>query len=73
MKQLQVQREARGWSKLRLSQEAHVAPSIVGQAESGRRIPYAPELARLASALSWQGDPAALLHEVTFDATAEPR
>ena len=69
---LQKERESRLWSKLRLSQEARVAPSIVGQTESGRRTPYAPELARMAAALEWQGDPHGLLVEVGEAAALTP-
>lgn len=64
MKNLRAQRECLGWSRLRLSQEAKVAPSFISTAEDGRRIPYDKELLRIADALGWQGDPAALLKEV---------
>lgn len=64
MKVLQRERERHGWSKLRLSQEARVAPTVVGGAESDRRVPYGPELSRMAAALGWDGDPHALLDEV---------
>jgi len=65
---LQQERERAGWSKLRLSQEARVAPSVVGGAESGRRRPYEPELRRIADALCWTGEPGALLQDVSGDA-----
>lgn len=58
-------RERIGWSKLRLSQEARVSPSVVGMAEAGRRTPYPPELARIKDALRWQGAPDELLQDVT--------
>lgn len=68
MKVLQAERERKKWSKLRLSQEARVAPLVVGGAESGRRLPYQPELERMATALGWAGDPVGLLEEVMCDA-----
>lgn len=65
---MQAEREQLGWSKLRLSQEARIAPIYVSQAESRRRVPYPPELERIAAALGWTGEPAALLEDVNDDA-----
>lgn len=63
MKVLTRERQARGWSKSELGRRARLHPSRCGQAENGRAILYDVELARLAEALGWTGDPAALLEE----------
>lgn len=68
MKRIQQEREMRGWSKLRLSQEARVAPGYIGMAEAGRRMLYPPEAERVAAALGWEHDPMALLDEVEINA-----
>ena len=57
-------RRAAGLTKFRLGALASIHPSRVGQFESGRVVPYPVELERLARALGWQGEPAALLDEV---------
>jgi len=64
MLQLTREREARGWSRTELGRLARIHPARVGQAENGYVRPYPVELARLAEALAWPGDPAALLEEV---------
>jgi ribosome-binding protein aMBF1 (putative translation factor) len=64
MKHISEQRKARGWSKAELGRRARIHPARVGQAESGRAILYDVELARLALALGWTGDPVVLLGEV---------
>jgi len=67
---MQAERERLGWSKLRLSQEAHLAPTYIGQAESGQRVPYCVELERIAVALGWDGEPANLLEDMADDVRA---
>lgn len=68
MNRLQKEREARGLSKLRLSQLARVTPSTVGWAEASRFLPYPPQLARLADALGIPASEAdTLLDEVGVD------
>ena len=64
MKILTREREARGWSKSELGRQARLHPARVGQGENGRAILYDVELARLAAALGWPGDPAGLLEEI---------
>jgi transcriptional regulator with XRE-family HTH domain len=64
MKNLSQQRKARGWSKAEFGRRARLHPAREGPAESGRAVLYDVELARLAKALGWKGDPAALLEEV---------
>jgi ribosome-binding protein aMBF1 (putative translation factor) len=64
MLKLTVERETRDWSRTELGRRARIHPARVGQAERGRVVPYPVELARLAKALGWAGDPAALLDEV---------
>ena len=67
MKILTREREARGWSKSELGRQARLHPARVGQGENGRAILYDVELARLAAALGWPGDPAGLLEEVDHE------
>ena len=64
MKILTREREALGWSKSELGRQARLHPARVGQGENGRALLYDVELQRLAAALAWPGDPAALLEEV---------
>ena len=56
-------RTERGLTRARLGAISEVHPARVGQIESGRVIPYAPELGRIARALRWQGEPRRLLEE----------
>lgn len=67
MKNLTREREARGWSKSELGRQARLHPARVGQGENGRAILYDVELARIAAALGWTGDPHALLEDVDHD------
>ena len=64
MLQLTIERERRQWSRTELGRLARIHPARVGQAESGHVRPYPVELERLATALAWKADPAALLEEV---------
>lgn len=57
-------REVRDLSKQQLSFASHVPATTIGQIESGRFIPYEPQLKRLAAALEFDGDPADLLRPV---------
>jgi transcriptional regulator with XRE-family HTH domain len=66
MKRLTKLRQERKQTRAALGADAQVHPSHVGAIENGRLVP-APDsviLRRLASALRWGGDPAALLEEV---------
>ncbi len=63
------EREKRGLSKFALGRIANVHPATVGKIESGRQVPYAPQLTRLAEALEWKGEPQELL-EVADDGVA---
>lgn len=54
-------REAALLSKQKLSFLAQVPASTLGQIESGRFVPYPPQLTRIAEALDFQGDPRELL------------
>jgi len=64
MLELTRQRLAFGWTKRELGARSELHPSRVGVIENGRGKPYDIELARLARALGWTGDPAALVEEV---------
>jgi transcriptional regulator with XRE-family HTH domain len=58
-----LRQEAR-LTKFRLGALANVHPSRLSQVENGHVVPYPVELERLARALGWQGEPAALLDQV---------
>lgn len=64
MLKLSQARQAKGWTKLELSRQALLTPGLVTQIEVGRFKPYDVQLARVAEALGWEGDPAILLEEV---------
>lgn len=64
MKRVQLLREARGKSKLQLSYEAKVPAPVIGWVESGRFVPYEPQLRRLADALGFDGEPEKLLDDL---------
>ena len=64
MKVLTREREARGWSRAELGRQARLHPARVGQGENGRAVLYDVELARLAAALDFSGEPSELLEEV---------
>ena len=60
------EREAVGWTRFRLGSEARIHPARVGQFENLKAQPYPPELQRLADALRFRGEPAALLEKVDY-------
>lgn len=64
MKVMTREREARRWSRAELGRQSRLHPSRVGQAENGRALLYDVEMQRIAAALGWTGDPAALLEDV---------
>ncbi len=70
MIELTRRRELLGLSKQQLSFASRVPAGVIGQAESGRFIPYRPQLERLAAALEFAGDPDDLLKPVVDDQTA---
>lgn len=69
MKYLRRLREQNAWSRAELARRAQMSNGTVGQIEAGRFIPYESQLRKLADALGWDGDPAALLEEVGDDAS----
>lgn len=56
-------RKAKGWSGLRTSQEARLAPADLSRAERGLLRLYPRQLERLAAALGWPTERAAALAE----------
>lgn len=67
MTRLRSLRKERGWTAFELARRSRVNPSSdISALELGRKTPPAgsPALRRLARALGWTGDPAALLEEV---------
>lgn len=63
MKLCQLLRMTQDRSKNALARDARLAPSQVAWIESGRFVPYKPQLARLAAALGYDGDPQDLLRD----------
>jgi transcriptional regulator with XRE-family HTH domain len=63
---LRYEREKRKLTRQALGAKASVGPARVGGLELGRIVPCkdSVELRRLADALAWEGDPAALLDPV---------
>jgi transcriptional regulator with XRE-family HTH domain len=64
VKRITRERLARGWTKTELGRQARLHPARVGTIENSRVVPYDVELLRLAGALRWTSEPAALLDEV---------
>jgi transcriptional regulator with XRE-family HTH domain len=64
MKRLTAERTRRGWSKAELARKSGLNDVTVGMAENGRLLPYPGQLLKLARALEFDGEPAALLEEV---------
>ena len=65
IRKLTALREARGWTRTDLARASRTQPSRIGEIENGRFTPPKDSviLRRLARALKWIGDPAALLEE----------
>ena len=64
MKQITKIRKGLGWSESKVSHVSGVHLSSISAIECGRLNPWPGQLRRLADALGWEGDPAALLEEV---------
>jgi transcriptional regulator with XRE-family HTH domain len=71
VKRITKERLAHGWTKTELGRRARLHPARVGTIENGRVVPYEVELRRLARALRWPGEAAALVDEVGEDADDE--
>ncbi len=54
-------------TRARLGAEANVHPARVGQFENQMAVPYPVEIARIAAALHFAGDPADLLEVVDHE------
>lgn len=64
MQDLRVQR---GFSRAEISRRARMSASDVGKIEAGRLKPYPSQLARIARALGFDGDPAELMSQGVED------
>jgi len=64
MIELTKRREERGMTKQKLSFASRVPATTIGQIESGRFVPYGPQIERIARALAFLGEPAELLESV---------
>ena len=57
-------RKALGLSQSAVARKAELHAPTYNQIENGRLLPYASQLAKIAKALDWQGEPEELLAEV---------
>ena len=64
---LTKEREATGWTKRELGARSNLHPTRIGVIENQRVRPYDVELARIAAALGFKGDPHDLLEEVDHE------
>ena len=63
-------REAAGLNKRQLGARSDLHPTRIGVIENQRVRPYDVELARIAAALGFEGDPHGLLEEVSNERQA---
>lgn len=61
---LTQEREKRGWNKAEMGRRAGIQPGNYSLIENLKRVPFRPEIERIAEALGWQDDPMDLLKEV---------
>jgi len=62
---LEKQRVSKGKNRSDLARDAKMQPGMICWIETGRFKPYDVQLKKLADALGWEGDPVALLDEVS--------
>lgn len=63
MKVLEKVRREQEMNKADLARATKMQGSTIGQIESGRLIPYASQLRKIADALNWPEDPSLLLND----------
>lgn len=66
---LKALKQKRGWSGMELARQSGLANSTISQIESRHFIPYDTQLAKLATALDYDGPAADLLDEVDDEPT----
>jgi len=64
---MRIERERAGMSRAAVARVAEMNASSVGQIEVGRLRPYPSQLARIAAAIGWEGEPDGLLEELTME------
>ena len=65
MTRLRYERMRREWTQVELAQRAHIDPALLSRIETGRVLPYAPALERLARAFGMApGDAPQLIEEI---------
>ena len=67
VKRVRQIRMSRGWSQAALARKAELNQTTVCNIETGRMVPYPSQLAKVARALGWPGDPGELLKDVNDD------
>jgi len=70
VKRMRQERMARGWSISALSYKSEVPAPTITWIETGRFVPYRPQLERIAAAFEFEGDPEELLEDVPDEAAA---
>lgn len=63
MKLMTELRKEQGLSMSALAREAEMHVSSISQIEGGRLMPYPGQVAKIAAALNWEGNPAELFQE----------
>ena len=56
-----------GMTKADVAREARMQGNVIGWIESRRFVPYPSQLAKIADAVGWEGDPEELLEEADGD------
>lgn len=65
MIRIKALRLERGWSGLEFARRSGLSPSTISLCEHGRLRAYDSQLEKARITLGWDGDPAALLDDVT--------
>ena len=63
-RRLAVIRKAKGMNRSQLARAASMQAGTITWIETGRFVPYASQLKKIADALGWEGDPSELFEEV---------
>lgn len=63
MKLMTELRKEQGLSMSALAREAEMHVSSISQIEGGRLMPYPGQVAKIAAALNWEGNPAELFQD----------
>lgn len=68
MLRMTAERQRQELSQAEIARRAAMHPSTISSIESGYITPSTGQLAKIAAVLAWEGEPAALLGDVSTDA-----